>query len=76
MNDDPEPPIDREAALSTVPHLLVALAGACTLSGVVGVSMLAGGAGAPPLPILLAPPVLVLVGGCWTIIRRGENARD
>jgi hypothetical protein len=76
MNDDHEPPIDREAALSAMPRLLVALAGACTLSGVVGFSMLVGGGGAPPLPLLLAPPVLVLIGGCWMIFRRGENARD
>jgi hypothetical protein len=61
--------------MAAIPRLLVALAGACTLSGLVGFGMALSGAGAPPLPVLLAPPVVVLVVGVLMILRN-DGARD
>jgi len=73
--DAPRPPTTRDAAYALVPRFLVALAGACTLSGLVGFGMIVGGADAPPIALLLAPPGIVLVAFPWMLLRR-DTTRD
>ncbi len=72
--NDHRPPATRDAAFALVPRFLVALAGACTLSGLVGFAMLVAGAGAPPIALLLAPPVLVLLGYPGMVLRADRAA--
>lgn len=82
MTQTPDEPRDdpsgeaRARAFAMAPRLLVALAGACTLSGVVGFAVLLSGAGALPVPLLLAPPVLVLAAApLWFARSRAEGVR-
>lgn len=65
----------RAAALAMVPRLLVALAGACALSGAVGMASLFLGYGAPHLLVLLAPPAVVLLvaPAAFLRVRRTEE---
>ena len=59
----------RDAALTMVPRLLVALAGACALSGGIGMASLCFGYGAPHLLVLLAPPAVVLFAAPAVFLR-------
>ena len=59
----------RDAALAMVPRLLVALAGACALSGAIGTASLFLGYGAPHLLVLLAPPAVVLFVAPGVLLR-------
>jgi hypothetical protein len=60
--DDPDtrPGGVRPASLAMVPRVLVALAGGCTVSGVLGFAWIATGHAAPATSWLLVPPALVL----------------
>jgi hypothetical protein len=73
---DGMPPTDRDAIYALAPRLLLALAGACTLSGLLGFTMLIAGAGPPPLPLLLAPPAIVLLAAPWIHLRRRSAGSD
>jgi len=63
------------AALDLVPPVLLALAGACTLSGAVGVGWMLARGEAPHVGLLLAPPVVVLVAAP-PILRRRRKPED
>jgi hypothetical protein len=74
--ETPVTPPAHEDLLAFLPRLAVALAGACTLSGVVGLALILGGYGAPPLHWLLAPPAAVLVGGVVWLRSRRRGRRE
>ena len=77
-NDDSRPGPDdaQAAALAMAPRALVALAGACTLSGALGLLSIVAGFGAPPIVALLVPPALVVAAvPLWYIrSRRSEDS--
>ncbi len=66
-------PAARARLLAPAPRVLLALAGACTLSGVGGFAWIVLGQGAPPAVALLAPPALVLVAAPFYVLRGARS---
>ena len=66
-DDSPRRPA---GAVDIVPYALLALAGACTLSGAIGVAWVLTWREPPPVALLLVPPVVVLVAAPSILLRR------
>ena len=69
----PAEPDARESVAEFLPRALVALAGACSVSGIAGFAALAAGREAPPLWLLLLPPAVVAGWGVSHYARRVQR---
>ncbi len=74
MGDDPVAP-RRRLLLAAVPRVLLALAGACAASALIGMVAALFGRAEPPLLWMLVPPVFVVLGTPLLVSRSARDER-